>query len=52
MVKMASNGVPGAVGQGRAALLPGLEVSRVNGTGQIRQGSAVGRNANLIPLDT
>jgi len=38
MVKMAGNGVPRAVGQGRVALLPGLEVPRVNGTGQTRQG--------------
>jgi hypothetical protein len=30
VVKVARNGVPGAVGQGRAALLPGLEVARVN----------------------
>jgi hypothetical protein len=32
------NGVPRAVGQGRAALRPGLEVPRVNGAGEIRQG--------------
>jgi hypothetical protein len=38
MVKMAGNGVPGAVGQGGASLLSGLEMPRVNRTGQIRQG--------------
>ena len=38
VVKVAGNGVPGAVGQGRVALLPGLEVARVNGTGQVREG--------------
>jgi hypothetical protein len=38
VVKVAGNGVPGAVGQGRVALLSGLEVARVNGTGKIRQG--------------
>jgi len=31
MVEVLGNGVPGAVGQGRRALLPGLEVPRVNG---------------------
>ena len=46
-MKVASNGVPGAVGQGRIALLPGLEVARVNGSGQVRRVSAVGRRANL-----
>jgi len=35
---MAGNGVPGAVGQGRVALLPGLEVPRINGARKIRQG--------------
>ena len=38
MVKVAGNGVPGAVGQGRRALFPGLEVPRVNGARKIRQG--------------
>ena len=37
-MKVAGNGVPGAVGQGRCALLPGLEVPRINGAGEIRQG--------------
>lgn len=31
VVEVASNGVPGAVGQRRCALLPGLEVPRING---------------------
>jgi hypothetical protein len=30
MVKVTGNGVPGAVGQGGVALLPGLEVARIN----------------------
>jgi hypothetical protein len=47
MVKMAGNGVPGAVGQGGASLLPGLEVPRVNGTGQIRQGVGSGSQSKL-----
>jgi len=34
---VAGNGVPRAVGQGRVALLPGLEVPRVNGAGEIRR---------------
>jgi hypothetical protein len=29
-MEVAGNGVPGAVGQGRVALLPGLEMARVN----------------------
>jgi hypothetical protein len=32
VMKVASNGVPGAVGQGRCALLSGLEVGRINGS--------------------
>jgi len=31
VVKVAGNGVPGAVRQGRCALLPGLEVPWING---------------------
>ena len=31
VVKVAGNGVPRAVGQGRSALLPGLGVPRING---------------------
>jgi hypothetical protein len=38
VVEMAGNGVPGAVCQGRRALLPGLQVAWVNGAGEIRQG--------------
>jgi hypothetical protein len=37
MVKVLGNGVPGAVGQGRVALLPGLQVARVNRAGEIRE---------------
>ena len=47
MVKMASNGVPGAVGQGRCALLSGLEVPRVNRARQIRQGFSGGSPGEL-----
>ena len=32
VVKVLGNGVPGAVGQGRRALLPGFEVPRINGS--------------------
>ncbi len=46
-MKVAGNGVPGAVGQGRVALLPGLEVAWVNGTGQIRQGFGSGAKGEL-----
>jgi len=31
VVKVAGNGVPGAVGQSRRALLPGLQVPWING---------------------
>jgi len=37
VVKVAGNGVPGAVGQGRASLLPGLEVPRVNGAREVSE---------------
>jgi hypothetical protein len=47
VVKVFGNGVPGAVGQGRVALLPGLEVARVNGAGQIRQGFGSGAQGEL-----
>ena len=46
-MEVLGNGVPGAVGQGRRALLPGLEVPRVNGTGQIRQGFGSGSQSEL-----
>lgn len=36
------NGMPRAVGQGRCALLPGLQVPRINGSGKIRQGFGSG----------
>lgn len=54
MVKVAGNGVPGAVGQGDPALLPGLEVSRVNGARQIRQrfGSGAMGNPEKSSLNT
>jgi hypothetical protein len=47
MVKVTGNGVPGAVGQGRCALLPGLQMPRVNGTGQVRQGFGSGAEREL-----
>ena len=42
VVKVSGNGVPVVVGQGRCALLSGLEVPWVTGTGQIRQGFGSG----------
>jgi len=42
VVKVLGNRVPRAVGQGRRALLTGLEVARVNGARQIRQGFGSG----------
>ena len=36
-MKVAGNGIPGAVGEGRCALLSGLEVPWINGSGEIRQ---------------
>ena len=47
MVKVAGNGVPGAVGQGCCALLSGLQVPRVYGTGQVRQGFGSGAKREL-----
>jgi len=47
VVKVTGNGVPGAVGQGCCALLPGLEVPRVNGSGEIRQGFGSGAKREL-----
>jgi len=46
-MKVAGNGVPRAVGQGRCALLSGLEVPRVNGAGEIRQGFGSGTKGEL-----
>lgn len=37
VVKMTGNGVPRAVGQGRCARLPGLQVPWINRAGEIRQ---------------
>ena len=47
MVKVAGNGVPGAVGQGRCSLLPGLQVPRVNRAREIRQGFGSGAKGEL-----
>jgi hypothetical protein len=47
MVKVLGNGVPGAVGQGRRALLPGLQVPWMNGAGEIRQGFGSGTEGEL-----
>ena len=38
VVKVAGNDVPGAVGEGSSALLSGLQVPWINGSGEIRQG--------------
>lgn len=46
-MKVLGNGVPGAVGQGRVALLPCLEVARVNGAGEVRQGFGSGAQGEL-----
>lgn len=42
MMKVTGNGVPGAVGQGCRALIPGLEVPWINGARKIRQGVGSG----------
>ncbi len=47
MVKVAGNLVPGAIGQGCRALLPGLQVPVVNGAGEIRQGFGSGAEREL-----
>ena len=47
MVKVTGDGVPGAVGQGCCALLPGLEVPWINGAGEIRQGFGSGAEGEL-----
>ena len=46
-MEVAGNGVPGAVGQGRIALFPGLEVPWVNGARQIRQSFGSGTKSEL-----
>jgi len=48
VVEVLGNGVPGAIGQGRCALLPGLEVARVNGAREIRQGFGGGSQGELV----
>ena len=47
MVKVTGNGVPGAIGEGRRPLLPGLQVPRVNRAGQIRQSFGSGAQGEL-----
>ena len=46
-MKVTGNGVPGAVGQGRRALLPCLEMPWINGAGEIRQGFGSGAEGEL-----
>ena len=46
-MEVAGNGVPGAVGQGRVPLLSGLEMSWINGSGEIRQGFGSGAKGEL-----
>ena len=46
-MKVFGDGVPGAVGQRDAALFPGLEVARVNRSGQIRQSFGGGSQSEL-----
>ena len=46
-MKVAGNGVPGAVGQGCCALLSGLQEPRVYGTRQVRQGFGSGSQGEL-----
>ena len=47
MMEVAGNGVPGAVGQGRVPLLSGLEMSWINGSGEIRQSFGSGAKGKL-----
>ena len=51
MVKVTGNGVPGAVGQGRRALLSGLQVPWINGAREIRQGFGSGSQGELDGSD-
>jgi len=46
-MKVTGNGVPRAVGEGGVALLPGLEVTRINGARQIRQSFGSGAKGEL-----
>jgi hypothetical protein len=53
VVKVTGNGVPGAVGQGRSALLPGLQVARVVGialAGSIAAHGALTHRSVLLSL--
>ena len=47
MVKVTGNGVPRSVGQGCCVLLSGLQMPRVNGTGQVCQGFGSGSQGEL-----
>jgi hypothetical protein len=47
VVKMLGNGVPGAVGQGRVALLPCLEMPWINGARQIGKGFGSGTKSEF-----
>jgi hypothetical protein len=47
MVKVAGNGVPRAVGQGRCALFSGLQVSWINGARKIRKCVGSGSQGEL-----
>ena len=47
VLKVLGNGVLRAVGQGCGSLLPGLEVARINGARQIRQGFGGGSQSEL-----
>jgi hypothetical protein len=46
-MKVFGDEIPGAVGKGDAALLPGLEVAWINGTRQIRQSFGSGSQGEL-----
>ena len=46
-MKMAGNGVPGAVGQGDGALFSGLEMAGINRAREIRQGFGSGAQSEL-----
>jgi len=47
VMKVAGNGVPGAVGQGRCALLPGLEMPWINRMREVRQDFCGGAQGEL-----
>lgn len=46
-MKVFGDGIPGAVGQRRVPLLPGLEVAWINRSCQIRQGFSGGAEREL-----